>query len=346
MTDAKRIAQLIIGLWLNTLSVSKKAELDAWLNSDPANRAFLQEYKKPVPYATVLQRLSELNKESLRNRLWDRIDQVPEQITTISKKRIKKYSYMAAAALLVIVAISFLYQAYSTPKKFSDNRPPDIKEQLDTMGRPVQQPMLTVDRYELDLNKLGLTETAPANGWNILKTENQHVVYRNANRPKLDSPVVNTFSLPKNDTNLWVTLPDGTQMDLDPGSSARFKLYPFGVKTSVRIVILNGQARFEVAHDPESPFFIETAKTELKVLGTHLTIRDFSAEDSSDVMVLNGSVLVSNGRINTKLDSGQRAHTLSSSKLIQVSTITRMPRNRARQKEVFDFSKKDHTRGD
>ena len=77
-----------------------------------------------------------------------------------------------------------------------------------------------------------------------------------------------------------INLPDGTQVWLNQYSQIT---YPKEFKTSERKIKLSGEAYFEVTHNPNKPFLIESGNTEVKVLGTSFNLMAYP--DSSRIWV-------------------------------------------------------------
>ncbi|KHJ38738.1 fec operon regulator FecR [Pedobacter glucosidilyticus] len=87
-----------------------------------------------------------------------------------------------------------------------------------------------------------------------------------------------------------VEMPDGTQIWLNAGSKITYD-NQYGKKT--RSVSLEGEAFFDVHHDPKHPFMIYTKNLTLKVLGTAFNVRAFKEENSSVATLIRGSLEVS-----------------------------------------------------
>lgn len=66
-----------------------------------------------------------------------------------------------------------------------------------------------------------------------------------------------------------VTLPDGSRVTLNRASRLR---YAAGFDGEIRLVALTGEAFFDVKRNPEKPFVIEAAGTEVRVLGTSFNV--------------------------------------------------------------------------
>jgi ferric-dicitrate binding protein FerR (iron transport regulator) len=86
---------------------------------------------------------------------------------------------------------------------------------------------------------------------------------------------------------LVVTMTDGTVIHLNSGSRLA---YPEQMSDTLRVVGLEGEGYFEVAHDSTRPFLIITGKTYTGVTGTEFNIR--FRRDSLVVSVAKGSVFL------------------------------------------------------
>ncbi|UII24278.1 FecR family protein [Fulvivirga ligni] len=116
-------------------------------------------------------------------------------------------------------------------------------------------------------------------------------------------------------TKVTTKLPDGTVVTLNAGSKIS---YPEVFSNESRRVQLTGEAFFEVTHQPQKPFYVAFANSEVKVLGTSFNIRTYQNEGTSSVSVATGKVSfkTSNDQlILTPLEMG--VHNLSSSELLK-----------------------------
>jgi ferric-dicitrate binding protein FerR (iron transport regulator) len=88
---------------------------------------------------------------------------------------------------------------------------------------------------------------------------------------------------------LTVSLPDGTMVKLNAGSSISYPAEFSGNKREVRF---SGEGFFEVAKDTNKPFIIESDGIFTKVLGTSFNLRSYSNEGEINVAVVTGKVEV------------------------------------------------------
>jgi len=87
-------------------------------------------------------------------------------------------------------------------------------------------------------------------------------------------------------TTQQVELPDGSIVTLDAGSE--FK-YPENF-SGTREVYLSGEAYFQVTHNAEKPFVVNTDKAIVKVLGTEFDVRSWQESEKITVAVADGKV--------------------------------------------------------
>jgi len=82
---------------------------------------------------------------------------------------------------------------------------------------------------------------------------------------------------------------DGTIVYLNSMSELKF---PVKFKGNTRDVELTGEAYFDVAHNPQKPFIVNTSRFSVKVLGTSFNISCYNDEKSAKVSLERGSVKV------------------------------------------------------
>ncbi len=86
-----------------------------------------------------------------------------------------------------------------------------------------------------------------------------------------------------------VILPDGSTVILQPKSRIS---YPRNFKGKRREIFLTGEAFFEVAKNPDKPFFVYASSLATKVLGTSFKITSFDEDQEVKVVVKTGRVSV------------------------------------------------------
>lgn len=87
-------------------------------------------------------------------------------------------------------------------------------------------------------------------------------------------------------------LPDGTKVWLNAASTLEFPASFAHVKT--RSVKLEGEAYFEVVHNSQQPFMVETAHQTIEDLGTAFNVTAYKDDPFTKTTLLEGAVQVSN----------------------------------------------------
>ena len=88
---------------------------------------------------------------------------------------------------------------------------------------------------------------------------------------------------------LQIHLEDGSKVRLTPGSE--IQISPF-FSDNQRLILLKGNAHFEVAHDPDRTFLVKTKSLSTKVLGTIFKVKAFPSAEEAEVVLFAGQVSV------------------------------------------------------
>jgi ferric-dicitrate binding protein FerR (iron transport regulator) len=86
-----------------------------------------------------------------------------------------------------------------------------------------------------------------------------------------------------------ITLPDGTEVRLNSGSTITF---PDRFEENIREVELSGEAFFDVTHNPDKPFIIKSGEVSTEVLGTSFNVNTYPENQQIAVTVATGKVKV------------------------------------------------------
>jgi len=99
-----------------------------------------------------------------------------------------------------------------------------------------------------------------------------------------------------------IALPDGTKVMLNAGSRLS---YTSEFNKTTRDVFLSGEGYFEVAHDKEKPFNVNTSKCVVMVLGTKFDISAYEQDDETFTALVEGSVLFKAGEDEALVSPGE-----------------------------------------
>ncbi|RYY03635.1 MAG: FecR family protein [Gammaproteobacteria bacterium] len=119
------------------------------------------------------------------------------------------------------------------------------------------------------------------------------------------------------------TLEDGSEITL----GAKSELKAWATTKERHVVLLQGQAFFKVAKNPQRPFWVDAGATKIRVVGTQFDVRRGS--DRTRVAVLEGIVNVSNAESSKSsnlspvvLTAGQQVTRLNAGKFEAVNSIS------------------------
>jgi transmembrane sensor len=114
---------------------------------------------------------------------------------------------------------------------------------------------------------------------------------KNVDYDQLVSAASEPLTERKNGTSdtLLIKLEDGSMIKLCPNSKISF---PGHFAVEKREVYLSGEAFFDIAKNPSSPFFVYTNEVVTKVLGTSFFVRSYKNEKEISVSVRTGRVAV------------------------------------------------------
>ncbi|NGM62644.1 FecR family protein [Sphingobacterium sp. SGG-5] len=111
------------------------------------------------------------------------------------------------------------------------------------------------------------------------------------------------FTTPKGQSSK-VLLIDGTEVWLNSGSSLT---YPRSFSGKERRVKLTGEGYFEVAHNKEKPFYVETEKGPLiRVLGTSFNVSAYKGENKTTTTLITGLVRLTGDHHNLLLKPSEQ----------------------------------------
>jgi ferric-dicitrate binding protein FerR (iron transport regulator) len=115
-----------------------------------------------------------------------------------------------------------------------------------------------------------------------------------------------------------VTLPDGTRVVLNAGSTLR---YPYPFELGKRQVVLHGEAYFTAQHDAARPFHVRANNVDVADIGTRFVVRAYDSSPATMVVVVDGSAAVTVGRRDTVVVEPGALARVTSSGAIRTSTV-------------------------
>lgn len=194
-----------------------------------------------------------------------------------------------------------------------------LSEDKGTLVLPETQITLELEDGSLmNINSGEIREIQTQNGETV-STQKEDILYYKTGEVD-DVLNYNTLNVPYGKT-FKVQLSDGSFVHLNAGTQLK---YPKQFPGSERRVYLEGEAYFEVTHDEDRPFIVETSSSTTQVLGTSFNVSAYVDDQWSATVLVEGSVIVSevdSTKASVKLSPGHMALWDSVTKKINVLEV-------------------------
>ena len=259
------------------LSPEEESIFDAWYSESDAHRAYFDRVQK-----NYLQDLDAIDME----KAWEAV----EAKISPKKRSIKYYVYAAAAGAAVLIGITYFTFTAETIHA-PENR------------TPAQGVVLTLsDGTQVVLSDHKNGVIASQKHAVITQDNEGQIRYEGNNKKTEGKAVYNTLSTPNGET-FQITLPDGTRVWMNAGSSLKYPTYFQG---SERSVVLTGEAYFEAAHNEAMPFKVLSNGQQVEVMGTHFNVRAYPNEPVFKTTLLEGKIKITQGDNAALVKPGQQ----------------------------------------
>ncbi|MDX2430469.1 MAG: FecR domain-containing protein, partial [Bacteroides sp.] len=244
MNETYHIADLIVKKIKGSITPGEQQELDLWLNSDPGNQVIYDKATDPRKQMEKLEIYKLFNKE----KVWSNLEDELFGTKTVRFTPQKIFRYAATLLLPLIIAGGFAYIFLNNPSSVS------IAEIDKHITPGTQKAMLVLsDGSSIELEpETSLASLKEGNA----SISNEKMLLSDSAEEKpgrKKESVFNELRTPRGG-GYNLQLADGTEVWLNAGSSLKF---PVSFQDSVRQVILEGEAYFEVSHNGK-PFIVST----------------------------------------------------------------------------------------
>ncbi len=271
MIDFK-IPELIVKSFRHKLSDREKSHLDRWLNADHENGKL---YKR-------LQRIEFDDRENFFRKLqkekaWIRIQNEIQKPRKVFMTRWLKYAAVFILALAVSGALWWIINPQETVLAKIDI-PAGYSKAILKMG----------DGRMIEIDNDSSIVVEEKDG-TIISTDNKTLMFNSqeSKGKELPPPVMEEIHIPRKGEYNTI-LPDGTKVWLN---SETILAFPSRFVGDERVVnVKTGEAFFEVKHDPEHPFIVNSGQSKVKVLGTVFNLRSYPDELDKQITLIEGSV--------------------------------------------------------
>jgi hypothetical protein len=212
-----------------------------------------------------------------------------------------KWWFKVAAAAIVIVMLGGGYFYFFNKAGHKNDIVKNITPSKDIAAPSSTKASITLSNGQtVSLDSITAGTLAQQDNVNVTKTADGQIIYTGAT----SETAYNTLTNPRGSTVVNLTLSDGTKVWLNSESSLT---YPVAFAGNERKVIITGEAYFEVAKDARKHFFVDARGVITEVLGTHFNVNSYGDEANTKITLLEGSVKVTKGNLNSLLKPGQQA---------------------------------------
>ncbi|OFY41778.1 MAG: hypothetical protein A2X18_10685 [Bacteroidetes bacterium GWF2_40_14] len=286
MESIFKIAEIVVKRKQGIITPGEQAILEDWLNESPEHRELFEQICDKV---RVEKRMTDYSQMDWEKDYQQFIIKYKRKTVLHPYRRLLKYAAMFI--LPMAIAASFLFNHFT---KEIPVIPPGIS----------QATLILADGKTIEL-KQDSTYVINKSDGSILTNDNGLLSYNKTSDLTSTKKIsYNQIFVPRNG-EYRLTLEDGTRIWINSETNIQ---YPVSFNGGKRTVRLQGEAYFEVAHNPDKPFIVELDNAKIKVLGTSFNIKAYKEDLSLTTTLAEGKVSFSSksGEENLVLNPGEQ----------------------------------------
>lgn len=261
-----RIVRLLQLYLLGDITEEERQELEDWCKETPQNR-------------NLFEQICQEDLFSKERSVYEKIDDTKalrtfeKHVRKVSTRGFGRWWKYAAVLLLPILVVGLWKLVYEVEQV------PVVTSSVSQIQPGCSRAVLVLDDGRTVFLK---EEEVISEDKGIMVTgERDRLVYTSSEGKNVDELRFNELEIPRGG-EYKVRLADGTLVYLN--SATRMK-YPVKFDEKERKVYLSGEAYFEVAKDPERPFFVEMEGVEVRVYGTSFNVNTHQKGNVQTVLV-------------------------------------------------------------
>lgn len=262
-----KIQKSLVRYLNNSANATDLDSLNDWIQ-DKTNYSLFKDYIKT--HYTITIGMNKPDPSELKKRL---LEEMRNEKKVFRKSRFNEILKYAAIAIFLLGLGYFINESQNNV----------ISEQ--TVVIRDDQITLELDNGEtIAVSEEGASEIVDTKGNKIGLQKGTRIVYDNSSAKELK---YNTLKIPFG-KRFDLVLSDGTKVYLNSGSSLK---YPVGfIKGKERKVFLEGEAFFDVAHNPKNSFLVNAQELNIQVYGTKFNLSNYPEDSNTEVVLTEGSV--------------------------------------------------------
>ncbi len=262
------IANIVARYQQGIITPGEHVILEDWLDEHPENREL---FEQVCDRDRIERKMADFSRVDWEKDYQKFIKNYKRKTVLYNYRRLLKY----AAMFIIPVAItaSFLFNHF---KREIPVIPPGISRAT----------LILADGKVIKLRQDSTYVINESNG-SVLKNDNGLISYNNiSGLHNTKKNLYNQLFVPRNGEYKLI-LEDGTKIWINSETSIQ---YPVSFNVGNRIVKLQGEAYFEVAHNPDKPFIVELNNAKIEVLGTSFNIKAYKDDINLTTTLAEGSV--------------------------------------------------------
>ncbi|NMH89844.1 FecR family protein [Flavivirga algicola] len=276
---------------------------------------------------------SNLLKEIETKKDWKVIE---KKIEKRSKKSFKFWPYAAAASIVLLVSVAFVFNK-------ADNKDVDFGE-----------PVIVNNNIKTGTDKATLTledgstvvlEKGQDYKSNNISSNGEEIVYQPVIKhagKEINKPVnYNMLTIPRGG-QFYIQLSDGTKVWLNSESKLKYPV-TFNAGETRQVELVHGEAYFDVSPSTNhkgAKFKVYHQSQEVEVLGTEFNIKAYKDENHISTTLVEGKVAVSTESVNELLVPNQQLHLNLETKTTSKATVEDVYNIIAWKEGIFSFENK------
>lgn len=245
------------------LSAAEYAQLQTWIAESPENSLLFSELTDEGARLPNLNIFSKVDVDTEWSNLKDQLS------TTKSHKPFGFRKLLPYAAAISVGLLLYMVNYYYSNPKSAKPVVAVAKDVHDVQAATQGATLTLADGRTIRLDQK--TAISEENGL-FLNASGSELKIASDPATEADPTAINIMTVPKG-AYYTVILADDTKVWVNANSKLTF---PTNFSTGQRRVKLEGEAFFEVNHDPQHPFIVEANGTETQVLGTRFNVNAYS----------------------------------------------------------------------
>ena len=263
-----RIVRLLQLYLLGDITEEERQELEDWCKETPQNRNLFEQICQEDLFSkerSVYEKIDDT--KALRT-----FEKHVRKVSTRGFGRWWKYSAVLLLPILVVGLWKLVYEVEQVPV---------VTSSVSQIQPGCSRAVLVLDDGRTVFLKEEEEGVISEDKGIMVTGERDRLVYTSSEGKNVDELRFNELEIPRGG-EYKVRLADGTLVYLN--SATRMK-YPVKFDEKERKVYLSGEAYFEVAKDPERPFFVEMEGVEVRVYGTSFNVNTHQKGNVQTVLV-------------------------------------------------------------